>query len=303
MRADRRTRPCPPAPSVSVLTLVRKRQCHLDALVAGLARRTCNNFELVVASMQPEPPRICPSVPFTVSVVDVPGERLPLAAARNAAARQARADRLIFLDVDCIPSPSLVESFIRQLEASARCLMGEVRYLPGTLTDEQKTQWPFDRLQAHAIRHPARPVIEDNGWREEQNPRALWGLSFALTRTQYFSVGGMDEAYEGYGGEETDFAERLAAAGMRLGWCGNALSLHQHHTMYTPPLDRFDEILANARRFYARWGSWCMEYWLDYFQSHGLISWTSDAPEIIVIRPPTQTEIDNCRQPPEVAFA
>src|SRR5690554_3095785 len=111
MRVDRQAGHNLPTPPVSVLTLVRNRQSHLDALVAGLTRQTCINFELVIASMQPEPPRICPSVPFPVSVVTVRGERLPLAAARNAAAHQARANQLVFLDVDCIPSPSLVASF------------------------------------------------------------------------------------------------------------------------------------------------------------------------------------------------
>lgn len=39
MRVDRRARQQLPAPPVSVLTLVRNRQGHLDALVAGLTRQ------------------------------------------------------------------------------------------------------------------------------------------------------------------------------------------------------------------------------------------------------------------------
>ncbi|MEX2476018.1 galactosyltransferase-related protein [Marinobacter sp.] len=287
----------------SVLTLVRHRQLHLDALVAGLSRQTCLDIELVVASMQPSPPTISPRVPFPVHVVDVPGSRLPLAAARNAAAARARAERLIFLDVDCIPSPTLVASFIDQLDASGRCLLGEVRYLPGSLARADITGATFSDLLTHARQHPARPPVPGEGWIAERETRALWGLSFALTRQQYQAVGGMDETYIGYGGEETDFAEQLAVDGIRLGWCGNAMAVHQYHPVHTPPLDKFEDILGNARRFYHKWGNWCMEYWLAYFVAQELIAWSPDAADIRVIRRPTNDEIQACRQPPEVAFA
>ncbi|MEP1214869.1 MAG: glycosyltransferase [Marinobacter sp.] len=290
-------------PTASVLTLVRGRQAHLDALVEGLTHQTRRDFELVVASMQPEPPRVSERVPFSVSVVEVPGARLPLAAARNAAAANARTERLIFLDVDCIPSPTLVENFVEQLDASGRCLLGEVRYLPGTLPQGYIASATFSELAMHARQHPARPNVPGEGWIDEPEPRALWGLSFALTRRQYQTAGGMDETYLGYGGEETDFAEQLAAAGIRLGWCGNALALHQHHTVHTPPLDKFDDILGNAIRFYRKWGSWCMEYWLEYFVAHGLIKWSPTTTDIQILRRPTNDEIQACRQPPEVAFA
>lgn len=292
-----------PRPAASVLTLVRNRQGHLDALVDGLTHQTGKSMELVIASMQPERPRLSDKLPFPVSIVDVPGVRLPLAAARNAAAATARSERLIFLDVDCIPSPTLVESFIEQLDLSGRCLLGEVRYLPGTLPRAEVTGAPFDELLTHARRHPARPGVPDQGWIEEPEARALWGLSFALSRRQYQAAGGMDEAYLGYGGEETDFAEKLAATGIRLGWCGNAMALHQHHTFHTPPLDKFADILGNALRFYRKWGTWCMEYWLDYFVAYGLIEWSPEATSIQVLRRPTDDEIQASRQPPEVAFA
>lgn len=290
-------------PAASVLTLVRGRQAHLDALVQGLRQQTCLDLELVIASMQQEPPTLPAELPFPVNIVPVPGNRLPLAAARNAAAAKARSERLVFLDVDCIPSPAMVASYIKQLDISGRCLLGEVRYLPGTLTREDMEAATFNDLLAWAQQHPARPDVQGQGWFDEPETRALWGLSFALTQQQYQQAGGMDEGYRGYGGEETDFAEHLAAAGIRLAWCGDAMALHQHHTMYSPPLDRFNDILGNATRFYRKWGSWCMEYWLEYFVTYGLIEWSPAATAIRVLRQPSPSEILACRQPPEVAFA
>lgn len=291
------------APAASVLTLVRGRQTHLDALIEGLVRQTCLSMELVIAYMQPEPPTISAALPFPVTLVCVRGDKLPLAAARNAAAARAGAERLIFLDVDCIPSPHLVQSFIQHLDVSGRCLLGEVRYLPGALPKKGIADTTFDDLATYAKQHPARPCLPDQGWIDEPELRSLWGLSFALTQQQYKTAGGMDENYVGYGGEETDFAEQLATNGIKLGWCTNALALHQYHAVYSPPLDKFDDILGNALRFHNKWGSWCMEYWLNYFADYGLIEWTPAAATIKVLRRPLQTEILACRQPPEVAFA
>lgn len=290
-------------PKASVLTLVRGRQRHFNALLQGLSRQTCLDIELIVASMQPTPPEIALSLPFPVSVIFVPGDKLPLAAARNAAAACARSERLIFLDVDCIPSPDLVKNFIEQLDDSQRCLLGEVWYLPGSLTANQVAAAAFDELALYSKPHPARPRLANAGWVNEPETRALWGLSFAIFKKQYQAAGGMDENYVGYGAEETDFSERLAASGTALGWCSNALALHQHHTVYAPPLDKFDDILCNAQRFYTKWGTWCMEYWLDQFVSYGLIDWSPCAQRINVLRRPSKQEIQASRQGPEVPFA
>ncbi|MET1380348.1 galactosyltransferase-related protein, partial [Staphylococcus aureus] len=79
-------------------------------------------------------------------------------------------------------------------------------------------------------------------------------MSFALSKADHLAAGGMDEGYVGYGGEETDYARRLAVAGIPAYWVGNARVWHQHHPVYRPPLAHFDSIVANARRYRARWG-------------------------------------------------
>ncbi len=42
----------------------------------------------------------------------------------------------------------------------------------------------------------------------------------------------MDTGYVGYGGEETDFAWRLEAAGIPMAWVGGAVAYHQHHAVH-----------------------------------------------------------------------
>lgn len=284
---------------ISVLTLVRGRQGHLDRLLASLSRQYHNEFEVVVACMQSEPPQIDPDLPFPVRLIEVPGNALPLAAARNAAAAAARSKYLIFLDVDCIAAPTLVGNYAKWLQRRDVVLMGEVHYLPA-LNYSHKG---FSELAAVAQHHPARPVVPNQGLLNESNPRCLWGLSFAIRSSRFQLVDGLNERFIGYGGEETDFAERLAEIDTVFCWCPNVLALHQYHTVYSPPLDKFPYIIRNAKLFHATWGSWCMEYWLQLFHDCGYITWNPAEGALRVERTPTVREIANARRPRTEAFA
>lgn len=276
----------------SVLTLVRGRADALRNLMRGLADQTRCPRELVIAWMQPEPAPDLPDPGCPIRHVIVPGERMPLAGARNRAAAEAGADLLVFLDVDCIPSPNLVAAYAEAAATARGLFLGEVLYLPPGPVPRDPAA--LDRL---ARAHPARPVPPAEGLRPEPDAGQLWGLSFALPAAAWRGVGGMDEAYDGYGGEETDLAARLAATGLPTFWVGGARAYHQHHPVHVPPLQHFASILANAARFRARHGRWCMTYWLGQFREAGLIAWDEDAPALRTIRPPTDSEIAAALRP------
>lgn len=265
---------------ISVCTLVRGRTTHLANLLSGLAGQTRAPDELVIAYMQDAAPAGLPDPGVPVREVFVPGDPMPLARARNEAAAAARGDRLIFLDVDCIPSPPLVARYAAVLDERPACYLGEVRYLPPGPVDPDRS-----------VRHPAKPALADNEVRPVPSHGELWGLSFALPRSAWDAAGGMDTGYVGYGGEETDFAWALAAAGVPMAWVGGAVAWHQHHAVHVPPLHQFDAILRNATRFRARWGRWCMDYWLGQFADMGLIGWSPDADAITLLRHPTSAEV------------
>ncbi|WP_267355440.1 galactosyltransferase-related protein [Methylobacterium sp. GC_Met_3] len=274
--------------SPSVLTLVRNRADRLRNLMRGLSRQTLPPRELVIAWMQPERAPDLPDPGCPVRHLHVPGEPMPLAAARNRAAEAASADLLVFLDVDCIPSSGLVAAYAQAARTARGLFLGEVLYLPPGASDGDPDPAALDRL---GRAHPARPGLPETGLRPEPDAGQLWGLSFALPAEAWRAAGGMDEAFLGYGGEETDLAARLAASGLPTFWVAGARAYHQHHPVHVPPLQHFAPILANATRFRARHGRWCMTYWLDQFRAAGLIDWDADAPAIRLIRPPTPTEI------------
>lgn len=84
---------------LSVLSLARGRTAHLLNLVEGLRRSEVPPAELLVVDMNDAPIAIG-ECDFPVRLIRMRGENLPLAAARNLAARHARADWLLFLDAD-----------------------------------------------------------------------------------------------------------------------------------------------------------------------------------------------------------
>ncbi|MAW99834.1 MAG: glycosyl transferase [Sphingomonas sp.] len=273
----------------SICTIVKNRAGHLRHLVEGLERQSVAPAELIVVDMGSTPPVAVTAKGFPVRVLrlDMPG--LPLARARNLAAHSAGSERLLFLDVDCIPAAGLIAAMGRSLDEADALISADVRYLP---PDAVGPDWREDDLLARSVRHPARH-FPDHGLRGEENYGLFWSLAFAVHRHRFDAVGGFDARFTGYGAEDTDFAFRMRDAGVPLFMAGGAGAFHQYHPICSPPLQHFRDIIANARRFHEKWGVLPMTGWLNAFAERGLIALGDDAIE--VKRPPTQAEVDAAR--------
>lgn len=230
---------------------------------------------------------------------------MPLAKARNMAARNAVGDIYAFLDVDCIPDNQFVKRAAEAVnEEPQGVFLPEVQYLPAApdgWMDEGGDRPDYVTLEWAGERHPAKPNLRYRAIETIGDFSELWGLAFILTAETWSAAGGMDEAFVGYGAEETDFGRRLERVGAELFWLGGTVCYHQHHTVHKPPLQHFASIVRNAQLFHQRWGEWCMDYWLDDFARRGFIERNDD--DLHVIRPPTAAEISSTRQGPEVRFS
>ncbi|WP_040740323.1 glycosyltransferase family 2 protein, partial [Nocardia tenerifensis] len=179
---------------------------------------------------------------------------LPLAEARNLGARvaMARGARLlVFLDVDCIPDPRLIDRYhaAAQTDSSVLALFcGPVTYLP------PPPEGGYDLATLHRARdpHPARPDPAGETVLDGEDFDLFWSLSFAVTAETWRATGGFCTRYRGYGGEDTDFAYKAAAIGARLRWVGGADAYHQHHPVSDPPVEHLTDILTNATLFQRR---------------------------------------------------
>lgn len=263
----------PLRPRTAVITIVSGRHDHLCNQYAGLLQSSTAVDDYVVVAMQ-DPALSCwqpsgnPS-PRVLQIEQVSASSaLPLAAARNLGARaaiDAGAELLIFLDVDCVPSPGLVDSYAEAFRTHPEAILsGAVGYLPPgvSLTDPDAIA---SSAQFHAFRArlPAGDV-------EAADPRLFWSLSFALASSTWQHIGGFHEEYTGYGAEDTDFAQIALSAKVPFFWVGGAEAFHQHHDSEDPPVNHIDDIMANGALFAERWGFWPMEGWLDAFRDLGL---------------------------------
>lgn len=272
----------------SVLTIVRNRADHFGHAVEGLCRSSRPPGELVVVDMSDTPLR-SPVASFPVRIVRLETDGLPLARARNLAAGAASGERLVFLDVDCIPMRGCIGALCAALDRHDALICADVRYLAAGATAVASDD---ERLLANGRAHPVRRFPR-RGLRAETNPGLFWSLAFAVRKTRFAALGGFDEGFTGYGAEDTDFGFRAARAGLPLLFSGDATVCHQHHATYDPPLQHFDDIVRNAIRFHARWSLWPMDGWLAGFARLGLIE--MDDGDIRIIRPPTADEIAGAR--------
>ena len=267
--------------TVSVVTLAKGRAAHLRNVLRGLERQTQAPAEFIVAVMQDEPYDL-PETSFPVRQIRVPGRELPLAAARNRGVDAASGEGIVFLDVDCIPAPDLVADYARGLAELDGLLMGEVLHLPEHAT---AGAWRYADLAASAERHSDRRGPPASGIELCNDYRCFWSLNFAIRRDTFRALGGFDERYTGYGGEDTDFGKILDQSGTPIAWIKGALAYHQYHPHHMPPIHHLDSVVRNAELFEAKWGYRTMGHWLYAFRVMGLIDDTPDQPIRILRRP------------------
>jgi glycosyltransferase involved in cell wall biosynthesis len=228
----RRVSICIPAHNPSNLRRV------LDAL--ALQTYPSALMEVVIADDGSDPPITATGdYPFPVSVVQLQ-RTLAFGAGRgrNAAARRATGDLLVFLDADIVPERQVIASYARwfvdrpDVMAMGICRFADMEELTdeafGHLVEE-------DGLGAHFEGRE----VDDQEWRENTLRRThdlrieavdafriVIGATFAITAAQYWSVGGFREL--GIRGiEDTEFGYRVHANGAVMVFDRDAVHWHQ----------------------------------------------------------------------------
>jgi N-acetylglucosaminyl-diphospho-decaprenol L-rhamnosyltransferase len=267
--------------TLGVVVITADRDTHLERVLDGLVAQTVRPDRVVVVDMGSgagSTARTPPSLP--VAWVQLSGSTpgLALGAARNAGAARADCDHLAFLDVDCIPDRRFVADVGAALADHPGALVcGQVRYLAEGWLDA----WPSRPLDELGAAHPARPARARDELDTEHH-ELFWSLNFAVTATTWAALGGFDTGYHGYGAEDTDLGLRARDLGIPLLWARGALVHHQWHPPTRLDPARTGEIVANAHRFHARWGTWPMRGWLDELDAAGAVRFDPSADRLEV---------------------
>ena len=256
---------------LGVVTLAHGRHDHLRHQHASLARGTRCPDVYVVVAMEDRELESWPAhegLRALTVPVDTDPLGLPLAAARNLGfdlAADLGCEVLVGLDVDCVVGPTTLAAYEAvALREPHRVWSGPVTYLD----QPPAGGYDFGSLRDHP--HPARPAPAPGEVQRGGDVDLFWSLSFAMSRPTWHRSGGFDEAYVGYGGEDTDYGRRLAERGIDLAWVGGAPAYHQFHPVSRAG-DHLDDILRNGRLFRDRWGSWPMRGWLEELEEQGFV--------------------------------
>ena len=218
--------PCFEAPQALALTLAGlEGQCWPRDLV-----------EVVVVDDGSDPPLRPPACALDVRVVRQERRGFGLARARNAGVRAAAHDILVFLDGDVIPEAGLLAAHARWHHAVSDALtVGFCACVSVAGIDAAAVRTRKDTLaELFAGRGLDAPWLErhmartgDLTSRHEDLFRAVTGGNFAVSRALFEEVGGFDESFDRYGGEDTELAYRAQVRGALLVPARDALGWHQ----------------------------------------------------------------------------
>jgi glycosyltransferase involved in cell wall biosynthesis len=238
--------------TVSLIISTYNRPEALAKVLAGLTRQTRWPDEIIIADDGSDRPtadlieRWKAQSRVPVRHLWHPHEGFRKTIILNKAINTAQGDYVVFLDGDCVPN----ENFIADHELLAekgywvqgrRCFV-KIKYVEEF--DPASTsvlQWLFTGRMSggfKAVRLPS-PVI-----RRGTEQRGLIGCNMAVWRADLVAINGFDEAYIGWGGEDSDIGSRLYHLGRpRKFVYGRAIVYHLNHS----PLSR-DKFQSNTAR-------------------------------------------------------
>ena len=211
---------------VSVVVPYYQRQDQLDRLLAGLDAQElpADAFEVVVAD---DGSRVGPSLgrhDFRVVVVRQEDAGFRLAAARNLGAAAASAPVLAFLDQDCIPTPGYLAEMVRAADSPWALVLGHRRHAElGGWSAAMVLDW-----LSHGGPGPAELYARtaDLTAPDPRGYQLVIGAAMTLHAELFARLGGFDESFRSYGGEDWELGHRALVAGADTRWLRDAVVWH-----------------------------------------------------------------------------
>ncbi len=257
------------SPAISLSVAYYNKPDRLRLVLAGCARQTFRDFEVVVADDG--------SGPESREIIAAARERYgyPIVhlwhedrgwrknAMLNNAIRAARSPQVVFIDGDCIPARHFLHDHHSQFEPGSMLLGRRVETgerWSSALTLEDVESGRYERLGWQEIRDglAGRSLRVEDGIRIPsrlirtvllRRVNGMLGSNFSAAKTDLEAVNGFDELYTGPGcGEDSDIEYRLSLTGIRRKSLRNLAILYHLYHPATPTSqaswDRFQQVKA-----------------------------------------------------------
>ena len=202
-----------PAPTVTVVITHYEQQPQLDRTLAALAGQA---HQVLVAD---DGSADAPVVPPGVQLVRQADLGFRAGAARNLGAAHAAGEVIVVLDADTVPEPGFVAALVRHAAASPDVLAVGRRRHADLSGDGRELPEPAWLREAYAA---SGDLLDADG----RSFRFVVSAVLACRRELFADLGGFDERYVGYGGEDWDLAYRAWNAGAVLVHERDAVAWH-----------------------------------------------------------------------------
>ncbi len=188
-------------PSLSIIVPFHRGLGSLARCLAALETRPAASEVIIAADGAVDD---CHALAASCSarVIDLQGPKGP-AAARNAAARAAAGDILVFIDADVVAGSGSLDRIVRVLDEQP-----DVSAVFGAYDDR-----PADPGFVSQYKNLAHAYVHHSS---ASDARTFWAGFGAVRRSAFLAVHGFDERFRRPSVEDIDFGYRLTAAGYRV---------------------------------------------------------------------------------------
>lgn len=216
-------------PTVSVIVPHYCQQRQLDRTMHALMTQDypADHVEIIVVDDgSPQPP----DVPAAAKLLIQDNRGFRVAAARNRGASAARNEILCFLDADTTPESTYLRKLTRLPALAPDCVtVGRRRHAALSSTEIQSpvgVEGPLHELPDPAWLRAGYKASRNLLDADDRSYRFMIGAVIACTRNFFTFVGGFDESFTEYGGEDWEWAYRAWLAGAVFAHVPDAIAWH-----------------------------------------------------------------------------
>jgi glycosyltransferase involved in cell wall biosynthesis len=206
-------------PSISVILPTCNDDLRLEWVLEGLCRQMVGPSEVIVVNDAGQ----ATTEELVVSFRD----RLPVqyhyfggskryqrsAAARNLGVRASTGSLLLFLDGDMVPDPDLVAAYLAH-HVEGIAFFAFRRHYPIELVQRFPGALDYEALRHASYADPR--LRHYTAWDRPEQFRHFYSCNCSVPADVFCAIGGFDERYEGWGGEDIDLGWRLMRSGVSI---------------------------------------------------------------------------------------